>query len=240
MLPKHYKAVFLDWDDTIGDFRHAAKQSLVLMYGTYGLRRLFDSFEDFYALFQPHNIRLWEEYGEGRVTKDYLEFDRFFFPLMSSPRPLPTSDSATLAMQMAGEHLQHTTEYFSLLPDAGAVVRRLAERYPLVIVSNGFTEVQYRKIELSGLRDCFTDVVLSEETGFRKPDPEIYRVALRRGGWSADEVVMIGDTWSSDIQGAANAGIDQIWVQSDLAGQDAGLPATYKVAHLTDCLDMLM
>lgn len=237
---KTYKVIFLDWDDTIGDFRKAAHRSLEEMYVKYGLANHYSSFEAFYSVFQPHNRWLWEQYGEKKVSKDYLEFDRFFYPLMMSERPPLTADAAEKAPLMAKEHLAHTTEFFSLLPDAEEVVRTLAQKYPLVIVSNGFAEVQYPKINISGLRDCFANVVLSEETGVPKPDKRIYETALARGGWKAEEAVMIGDTWSSDIQGAINAGIDQIWVQTDLAGQDPTLPATYKVAHLRDCLTMLM
>ena len=235
---KRYKAIFLDWDDTIGDFRQAAARSLKDLFLKYNIGNYYPDFQTFYSVFNPHNRWLWEQYGEKKVTKDYLEFDRFFYPLMMAAMPL--EDATRLAPLMAKEHLAHTTEYFSLLPDADTVVRTLARRYPLVIVSNGFAEVQYPKIDLSGLRECFTDVVLSEEVGCPKPDARIYEIALQRGGWMPNEVVMIGDTWYSDIQGAINAGIEQIWVQDDLAGQDPQLPATYKVAKLKDCLTLLM
>ena len=230
---KQYKAIFFDWDDTIGDFRQAAKRSLCELFDKY-ISGYFTDFSVFYELFQPHNRLLWELYGEQKVTKDYLEFDRFFYPMMMGGVPL--EEAVRLSPTMAKEHLGHTTEFFSLLPDAENVVRTLSKKYPLVIVSNGFQEVQYPKIKLSGLKDCFADVVLSEEVGVPKPSAKIYEIALRRGGWQPDEVLMIGDTWSSDIQG----GIDQLWVQSDLAGQDPDLPATYKVARLKDCLSLLI
>ena len=119
------------------------------------------------------------------------------------------------------------------------MVRKLAERYPLTIVSNGFIEVQYRKVELSGLRDCFQHIVLSEEVGAQKPNPKIYEEALRLNGCQPEEVLMIGDSWTSDIQGAIHAGIDQLWVQSGIV-KDPNLPATYKVARLRDVLPLLL
>lgn len=236
---KHYKAIFLDWDDTIGDFAGAAYRSLQYMYDEHSLADCYDSFEQFYDIYETHNLDLWRRYGLDEVTKQYLEFDRMFFPLMMAPRPMESQKAIPLAIEMGKEHLENTTRFFRLLPDAEDVVRTLATKYPLVIVSNGFIEVQYRKIDRSGLRDCFSWIVLSEEVGAQKPNPKIYERALELCGCRASEVLMIGDSWTSDIQGAINAGIDQLWVMSSHVA-DPNLPSTYKVAHLKDVLPMLM
>ena len=79
---KQYKAVFIDWDDTIGDFHGAADLALQDMYEKYNLSDYFASCEEFVSLYKPHNIELWDKYGKDQVTKEYLSFDRFFFPLM--------------------------------------------------------------------------------------------------------------------------------------------------------------
>jgi putative hydrolase of the HAD superfamily len=65
-----------------------------------------------------------------------------------------------------------------LLPDADVVVRQLAAKYPLTIISNGFGEVQYYKFAHSGLQNLFTHLLISEEVGINKPQPEIFRIAL--------------------------------------------------------------
>lgn len=236
---KEYKAIFLDWDDTIGDFAGAAYRSLEYIYGEHGLADCYDSFEQFFEIYEAHNLDLWRRYGLDEVTKQYLEFDRMFFPLMMAPRPWSSEKTVPLAIEMGKEHLENTTRFFSLLPAAEEVVRTLARKYPLVIVSNGFIEVQYRKIERSGLGDCFSHVVLSEEVGAQKPNPKIYERALELCGCRSSEVLMIGDSWTSDIQGAINAGIDQLWVMSGHVA-DPNLPSTYKVSHLKDVLPMLM
>ena len=236
---KQYKAIFIDWDDTIGDFINAAHCSLQDMFTNHHLDAHFLDFQTFYNIYHTHNISLWERYGRDEVTKEYLSFDRFFYPLMMAPVPYSLADAIALAPVLGAEHLEHTTTYFRLLPDAEEVVRKLAERYPLTIVSNGFIEVQYRKVEKSGLRDCFRHIVLSEEVGAQKPNPKIYEEALRLNGCQPEEVLMIGDSWTSDIQGAINAGIDQLWVQSGIV-KDPNLPATYKVARLRDVLPLLL
>lgn len=237
-MMKKYKALFLDWDDTIGDFKNAAFRSLQEIYAKHHLEAMGYSFEAFYETYSQHNLYLWEQYGLDKVTKDYLEHDRFFYPLMMAPKPLPMKEASELAQIVGKEHLNHTTDYFAPLPGAIDFVRALAEKYPLTIVSNGFVEVQYKKIEASGLRNCFAHIILSEEVGCQKPNPKIYEEALRQNGLKADDVLMIGDSWTSDIQGAINAGIDQLWVSP--AAEADEHPATYKVSCLADALALLM
>ena len=256
---KQYKAVFIDWDDTIGDFLGAAKLALQDMYEKYNLSEYFASFEEFFLLYKPHNIELWDKYGKDLVTKEYLSFDRFFFPLMHGSRvgerlkaPQKSTDFsgtpqakgerqgvAALAEQLSEDFLNMTTARFSLLEGAEELVRYLAAKYPLTVVTNGFVEVQYEKFDKSGLRDCFAHIVLSEEVGCQKPNPRIFEEALRMNGLQAEDVVMIGDSWSSDIQGAINAGIDQIWIRKSKDPLPEGQSATYLVQSLPEVMEIL-
>ena len=243
---KHYKAVFIDWDDTIGDFLGAAKLALQDMYEKYNLSEYFASFEEFFLLYKPHNIELWDKYGKDLVTKEYLSFDRFFFPLMHGSRvgerlkvKGERQEVAALAEQLSEDFLNMTTARFSLLEGAEELVRYLAAKYPLTVVTNGFVEVQYEKFDKSGLRDCFAHIVLSEEVGCQKPNPRIFEEALRMNGLKSEEVVMIGDSWNSDIQGAINAGIDQIWIRKSQDPLPEGQSATYLVQSLSDVMEIL-
>ena len=240
-MMKKYKAVFLDWDDTIGDFHGAADLALAQMYEKYQLDRYFASLDEFVGLYKPHNLELWAKYGEDKVTKEYLSLDRFLFPLMHGSL-YPNGETAQvirLAMTMSDDFLALTTAHFSLLPGAEEIVRYLAEKYPLTIVTNGFIEVQYEKFDKSGLKDCFSHIVLSEEVGCQKPNPRIFEEALRLNGLSADEVVMVGDSWYSDIQGAINAGIDQIWIRKSQDPLSEGQSATYLVQSLSEVMEIL-
>ena len=249
---KQYKAVFIDWDDTIGDFHGAAQRALHEMYLKYELNRFFVSCEEFVAIYKPHNIELWSLYGEGSVTKGYLSLDRFLFPLFHGTKTiekieqglLQVSILPVLAQQLSNDFLALTTAYFALLPGAEKVVRYLASKYPLTIVTNGFIEVQYEKFQKSGLRDCFSHIVLSEEVGCQKPNARIFEEALRQNGLQAEDVVMIGDSWNSDIQGAINAGIDQIWIRKNKEQGTKSLDtieqtATHIVQSLSEVMEIL-
>ena len=243
---KQYKAVLIDWDDTIGDFIGAAKLALKEMYDKYHLSDYFASHEEFVSLYKPHNIELWDKYGKDLVTKAFLRIDRFLWPLLHGSKVGKRQEDkgerqelAALAEQMSEDFLHLTTAHFSLLEGAEELVRYLAEKYPLTVVTNGFVEVQYEKFDRSGLRDCFAHIVLSEEVGCQKPNPRIYEEALRMNGVSAEEAVMIGDSWNSDIQGAINAGIDQIWIRKSQDPLPNGQSATYIVQSLSKVMEIL-
>ena len=112
----------------------------------------------------------------------------------------------------------------------------MAQKYPLTIVSNGFREVQYYKFAHSGLQSCFTHLLVSDEIGINKPQPGIFQIALEKNGITADEAIMIGDSYSSDIAGAKAAGIDQIWLHQG----DTNETATFIVPQLADVLNILV
>lgn len=233
-----YKAIFFDWDDTIGDWIHSAYQAQQDLYEQYRLSEFFDSFEEYFSAYEVHNIELWQQYGLGQITKQFLHRDRFLQPIVNklgggamlynSPRLIDLAD------RIGADFLILTNKYFALLPGAAEVVKTLAAHYPLTIISNGFGEVQHYKLEHSGLKPYFRHFIISEEVGINKPQPGIYEEALRRNGVQPEEAVMVGDSYNSDIAGAKAAGIDQIWITQD-PGENT---ATYVVRNIKDILDL--
>ncbi|MCQ2341172.1 MAG: YjjG family noncanonical pyrimidine nucleotidase [Paludibacteraceae bacterium] len=242
---KNYKAILIDWDQTIGDWNGAELQSQQDLYTKYRLSEWFESFDAYFQAYKSHNKDLWIQYGDGKVTSEYLQRDRFLYPLLQALQlDFAPKKIVEMADKMGKDFLELTNKYFSLLPDAKEVVQQLASRYPLTIISNGFSSVQYYKIAHSGLKPYFTHVVLSEEVGVSKPQVGIFEKALQLNGVKADEAIMIGDSYPHDIVGARNAGIDQIWVQADqkkVEGlkQQEECTATYEVTNLADVLTIL-
>ncbi|MBO4666088.1 MAG: YjjG family noncanonical pyrimidine nucleotidase [Paludibacteraceae bacterium] len=228
---KQYKAIFLDWDDTIGDWSNAAWMALQELFIKYHLDELYDSVSDFFNTYEPYNLELWRKYGEQEVTKAQLHFERFYYPLMVNDYPeFRGVDKKLLARQMGDDFLALTNKHFSLLPDAAETVHYLASKYPLTIISNGFKEVQYYKFAHSGLASCFAHTLISEEVGVNKPQPDIFRLALKLNGVTPDEALMVGDSYSSDIAGAKAAEIDQVWIHQETTIETA----TYIIPHIAD------
>lgn len=246
-LKKHYRAVFIDWDDTLGDWAGVAKQSQEELYARYHLDTLFASSDAWREAYNTHNTALWERYGRGEITKDYLYIDHFLYPICMAQGVDSSAAPAALreqAQRMADDYVELTNRYSRLVPDVADTVRYLAERYPLTVVSNGFVECQHYKMAQSGLRDCFRHVVLSEEVGIPKPRPGIFEIALAQNraelpDLRREEVVMIGDSYMSDIAGAKAAGIDSIWVLRGEATEAQRQDATYIVPNLRSVRSLL-
>jgi len=230
-----YKAVFIDWDDTIGDWKGAEAKALRDLYQQYGFSRWFVDESEFKTTYETYNKGLWEKYGRGEITKQYLHRERFLhlFEAVGA-----TGDNIVLADEMGDKFLQLTNKYFSVIPQADETVRYLAAKYPLTILSNGFKEVQYYKFAHSGLQNCFRHTIISEEVGINKPQAGIFELALCLNDVQKEEAVMVGDSYYSDIQGAKNAGIDQLWICPD--GQvHEGEKATYRVPDIADVRSLL-
>ena len=231
---KKYKAIFLDWDDTIGDWAGAARKALQTLYEQFHLNVIYNTCEDFIEAYEPYNLQLWGMYGRNEVTKERLQFERFYHPI-EQLRVESQESRVRMAHEMGKTFLELTNKYFSVLPDTDRIVRLLAAKYPLTIISNGFKEVQHYKFEHSGLQDYFAYRIISEEVGINKPQPGIFQIALEWNKVQADEAIMIGDSYTSDIEGAKSAGIDQIWLHEGETNQTA----TYIVPHLADVLEIL-
>jgi len=201
------KYIFVDLDDTIWDFERNAKSSLMDVFDSKHLNRYFDSFEHFFDLYITNNTLLWKLYSEGKVTKVELNLQRFRYPF--SQMGVEVDDEFVL--QMGRDYLNLLPEKTALMPYALELLEYLSPRYPLTIVSNGFIEVQQRKMERSGIGHYFSHVVLSENVGALKPDKLIFEHALLLNNAQPHETIMIGDNFEADICGAQNAGIDTIY-----------------------------
>jgi putative hydrolase of the HAD superfamily len=222
-----YRFVFIDLDDTLWDFHTNARLSLEIMFNERDLNRHFENFDEFFRIYAKRNIELWEAYGKGEISKDFLMTERFRYPLSRMG-----VDDLELAEEIGHQYLDILPTQKALMPDAIEVLEYLAAKYPITIISNGFTEVQYKKIDSSGIRKYFKHILLSEEAGALKPNPEIFEYALKLNKAGADETIMIGDSWAADIVGAAAAGIDQVYFRADSIFPPEQ-PATYKFSQLT-------
>lgn len=230
----NYKYVFIDLDDTIWDFHANAKSSLQELYAEKQLGRYFDSFEHYFDMYAKRNIELWELYGKGEITKEYLSLERFLHPLAQ----VGVNDSE-LALQIGQDYLEMLPTRTALVPNALELLDYLYPKYPLTIVSNGFVEVQYRKLKSCKIEQYFSHVVLSEAAGALKPDKRIFEYALGLNNATANETIMIGDSYSADVVGAQNAGIDQIYFNPLMSEVETDVVSTFNVKNLSEIMSLI-
>ena len=229
-----YKTVFIDLDDTLWDFHANAKSSLQEIYEERNLGQYFDSFDQYFNLYAKRNIELWEMYGKGTISKEALTLERFQHPLIQVG-----IDNAALAKNIGEQYLGLLPTRTMLVPFAKELLDYLYPKYPLTIVSNGFVEVQYKKLHSCHIEQYFAHVVLSEAAEALKPDKRIFEYAMRLNNATASETIMIGDSYEADIKGAQNADIDQIYYHPNQKPEDKEKQATYQVKSLREILDIL-
>lgn len=205
------------------------------MFDDRGLMRYFDNFDQFFDIYAHRNIELWELYGKGEITKEYLSKERFLYPLSK----MGVNDEE-LAEQIGQQYLDNLPTKTALMPHAIELLDYLtAKKYPLTIISNGFVEVQYRKMRSSGIEHYFQYVVLSEAAGALKPDKQIFEYALELNGAKASEAIMIGDSYAADIVGAQNAGIDQVYYPLHYPENGVKPVCTHMIRSLKEVMKML-
>lgn len=228
-----YKNLFFDLDDTLWAFSLNARDTFEEMYLKYRYGRFFDSFQHFYTLYQRRNAELWEEYGNGQVTKEELNRQRFLYPLQAVG-----AEDAALAKSFSDDFFAVISTKSRLMPHAREVLEYLSPRYNLYILSNGFQELQCHKMRSSGIDGFFKKVVLSDDIGVLKPWPEIFHFALSATQSELRDSLMIGDSWENDITGAKRVGMHQAFYNA--AGKtDLPFEPTYQLSDLKELMQIL-
>lgn len=203
-----YKHLLFDLDKTIYDFDRSSYDTLLEAYEINDLSGLgISDFDLFMEEYRKINPGLWELYRKGEIKKEVLNWKRFFLTL----EEFNISD-IDLAKRIAKHYVTESPRKKALFPDVLETLEYLAAKYTMHIITNGFEEVQFTKIETQGIGPYFQKIITSEEAGVKKPDPYIFEYALSKAGARAVESLMIGDDLEVDIIGARNAGIDQVYV----------------------------
>ncbi len=203
--------VWLDLDDTLIDFKANARQALIRLYNTEGLNRFFASAEEWATIYESHNMALWNDYNMSLIDSSTLRLERFRRPLTQAGAE--TTEATELSKRFDPIYLDFLASEKRLVPGAVELLKALRnEGCKIGILSNGFKEVQPRKIKSAGLEPYVDLMVLSDDIGINKPDIRLYRYAMSQAGEAYPRRhLMIGDNPDTDIAGALNAGWNAIY-----------------------------
>ena len=230
-----YKDLFIDFDDTLYDTYGNSVISLCETYEAYHLDRYFATPQVFYDAYWAANIDLWTRYSKGEITRPYLIVERFRRPL-SVGKGLDVTEQ--LCLEMSDRFLDFCSSKSGVVEGAHQLMDYLKRKgYRMHMCSNGFHEVQYKKLTACGLKDYFDTVVLSEDAGFNKPSKQFFDYALKMSGAHKETTIMIGDNLQTDIVGAHDAGFDTILFNR--WGVAPSPVPTHTVATLRDVMDIL-
>ncbi len=230
-----YQDLFLDFDDTLYDTYGNAVLSLRETFDHFRLDRWFADAQVFYDAYWAANIDLWTRYSRGEITRDYLIVERFRRPLSAGEGVEVTPD---FCLAVSDRFLDFCSSKSGVVEGAHELMDYLRQQgYRLHMCSNGFHEVQYKKLAACGLRDYFQTIILSEDAGANKPSPAFFDYAFAKSGARAETTMMIGDNLQTDISGARASGMDTI-LFNRWQVEPEGVP-TYTVNRLLDIKALL-
>lgn len=204
---KDIKVVWLDLDDTIVDFKTNSRRALHRLWEEeQPVRRCFDTAARWIDTYEKYNHALWAEYGLGQITRSFLRMERFRRPLVEGG--LSDAEARELSGRYDGLYLDFLAQEKVLIPGSIDLLRFLRDEGVVIgCLSNGFKDVQFRKIRNCGLESWFDIVVLSDDIGINKPDRRIFEYAMKQSGVTDPKAhLMVGDNPVTDISGALGAG----------------------------------
>lgn len=235
MSNRKYHNLFIDFDDTLYDTYGNAVISLRETFEAFQLGRWFPKPEVFYDAYWAANIDLWKRYSQGEITRDFLIVERFRRPL-SEGQGLEVTEA--LCLEISDKFLDFCSGKPGVVEGAHELMDYLRSKgYRMHMCSNGFHEVQYKKLAACGLRDYFDTIILSEDAGANKPSPLYFDYAFRTSGADKATTLMIGDNMQTDIIGAHDAGMDTI-LFNRWRVEPSPIP-TYTVATLSEIKEIL-
>ncbi len=191
--------IFFDLDHTLWDFE---RNSALTFERILSSNNIGVDLTDFLEIYVPANLAFWKLYREEKITKTELRYQR----LKSVFDDLGYGISDDMIHVLSEEYIQHLSSYNHLFPSAIEVLNYLQPKYRLHIITNGFQEIQDKKLRNSNIDGYFDHVINSEMAGVKKPNPIIFELALKNADTVAEKSLMIGDSLEADILGAKAVG----------------------------------
>ncbi len=202
MKKKRPSAIFFDLDDTLIDFKSSEKISLKHCY-----ERYFDALIDYDIFLSDYsriNRDLWNQLEQGKVSAQIVRKRRF----QQLTHLYQMAFDAEIMLYFEQELIHHST----WVDGAVDLLETLkAANFKIGFVTNGFAHMQRNKYTNLNLSYYSSTLVISEEVGFAKPHPQIFQHALSLLGARADDTLMVGDSLTSDGEGARKLGMPFCW-----------------------------
>ncbi|MGZ9584486.1 YjjG family noncanonical pyrimidine nucleotidase [Paenibacillus marinisediminis] len=224
-----YPIILFDADETLFDF--AATESFALTQTCKEIGIVCD--EEQIASYKSINKQLWNELEKGLITSQVLRTERFrrWFAAHNW-------QSEFDAGGVSSSYIKYLAEGAFLIDGAVELCEQLLSAgYRLSIITNGIKEVQLGRIGRSQLQHTFEHIIISEVTGYQKPQTGIFDYAFDKMGIRDKQgVLMVGDSLSSDIQGGINYGIDTCWYNPQQNANPTTIVPNYEISKLSELL----
>ncbi|MBN40151.1 MAG: noncanonical pyrimidine nucleotidase, YjjG family [Acidimicrobiaceae bacterium] len=222
-------AVLFDLDYTLFDSEASEREALNMTLLDNGVPPTDKAI----TLYKAFNKSLWEMLEKEAIDLEYLRVNRFeqlLEALDESKDPKALADTYTTNLGKCGR----------FYPEVKPLLERLQGKVKLAIVTNGVSETQRLRLEIHDYERYFDAIVVSGEFGIPKPNPAIFNEALNLLGLSEDRnVMMVGDSLSSDMEGARISGLISCWFNPESDRNTADVGVDYTIQSLIELVEIL-
>jgi len=227
MILDKYKYLLFDLDDTLLDFGKAQ----VLAFKKLLEDEKIEYNDELFEKYETINKSLWRSFERGEISNKEVTSERFirFFALF---------DRKVDGSEIDNRYRDYLAEGNQLFEGIIEMLEKLIITHKLYVASNGIGITQHTRLKNNNLNKYFERIFISEEIGSKKPDREFFDIIFKEiGVENREEVLMIGDTLTSDILGANNIGIDSCLVDIHKISNPEIVP-TYKIEKTIDLLEL--
>ena len=225
------KVILWDIDGTLLDFIKAEYAAIKKCFEVFQLGECTD---EMISRYSKINRGYWERLERKEITKPEVLVGRFrdFF----SGENIDTN----CAEEFNKEYQIRLGDTICFCDDSYELIKSFKDRVKQYAVTNGTKIAQDKKLVKSGLIDLFDDIFISEEVGYEKPDIRFFEhVWAKIGAYKPDEVMIVGDSLTSDMQGGNNAGIVCCWYNPKRANNNSCLKIDYENTNLNQILEIV-
>jgi YjjG family noncanonical pyrimidine nucleotidase len=217
--------IFFDLDHTLWDFDKNSILAFDKIFQNDFPTVNTDMFMEHYV---PINQACWKLFQVDAISHEELRYRR----LKDSFDAINIAISDAHINQISEDYIRFLPDFNHLFEDALEVLEYLKERYELHIITNGFAEVQFKKIANSNLEPYFKTITNSEMAGAKKPNPIIFEHALNKAKAIKNESIMIGDSIDADVIGALDFGMKALFFNPNQIEVEDSIPQITTLAEL--------
>lgn len=223
--------IYFDLDNTLLDHTRAEREALKDTQNYFDLLSEVE-LDTWQHTYHQVNVRLWDQYGRHEIDRKYLQHHRFSDTL--DTLELDSSQADTIAEYYITRYPYH----WHWIEGADEAFDSIRTKFDIGILTNGFTEIQKKKFDRFNLYDIAKHIVISEEVGFMKPQPEIFEHATKLTGFDPESILYVGDSYTSDIMGGSQWGWKTAWYTNE-TDPDKIQKADFIFDDFQDLLEML-
>lgn len=189
--------------------------------------------DEIFARYEVHNAAVWYDFDRGLASKEFIVVERF-------RRFLAELGLVRDAEKCNHDHLDSLSRNTLLVPHALEVCETLSKTHEIYLVTNAVASVQNRRLGLSALAPFVRDAFISETAGAAKPSTAYFDYVFDHvDGITKENCIVIGDSLTTDIQGAVNYSIPCCWFNPKRLPAPEGLPIDYEISDLRELFDIV-